>query len=93
MPGAPSTIMGYPYTLNPEWNDGATNNAIYAAFGDLSSYIVRIAADVDIAFADQLHLASNQLGWYGFARFGGRPVKPGGTAAALNPIKVMTAVA
>lgn len=82
----PGTLLGYRYVVNNDVPAPAAN-ARCVAFGDFSSYIVRVARGVVILRADQRFIDSGQIGYYLFARLDGRYANPTAVAARA-PIRL-----
>jgi len=70
--GAPAMIEGYQYVINDYMPSAGTADNRCIVFGDLSKYYVRLVQDYTIKRADELHIASGMIGFYGFARVDGR---------------------
>src|SRR6185503_14306674 len=61
----PNTINGYPYQYNEHMAAvQASNKSV--AFGNFKKFVIRDVQDVLIVRANELHLASGQVGFYAF---------------------------
>lgn len=68
--GSPSTIEGYPYTINFDLANIATTNRS-VLFGDFSKYVVRQVRGISLKRADERYIETDQVGFVGFARWDG----------------------
>lgn len=84
--GSPMTLMGKPLVINNDMDSDvtATQDNFILIFGDLRKYLVREVRDVEIRRADELFLANNQVGWFGFYRCDGELLDAG-----TNPVKCL----
>lgn len=69
--GAPATILGRPYYINPDMAGVYTTGSVVAAFGDFKSYTVRRAKDIYVRRLDERYADYDQVGFVALARFDG----------------------
>jgi HK97 family phage major capsid protein len=75
--GAPSTILGYKYTINQDmaaYTDGSAtlnDSAKIALFGDLQKYVIRQVAGMRIVRLNERFGDTDEVGFVVFARFDG----------------------
>lgn len=83
--GVPSTICGYPYTVNDDVAAMAAN-AKSIAFGDLSKYIIRDVANSTSLrrFDDSAFALLGQVGFCGWTRSGGNLIEPAAVKVYVN---------
>jgi HK97 family phage major capsid protein len=77
----PSTILGYPYTINPDMPVMAAN-AKSILFGDFSNYLVREVTDFTVLRLVERYAEYLQVAFIGFQRVDGNLINAG-----TNPIK------
>ena len=68
--GAPASILGYRYVVNPAMADLAFD-ARPVIFGDMSRYVVRRVRELAIRRLDERYAEFGQIAFIGFARFDG----------------------
>ena len=83
--GVPSTICGYPYTVNDDVAAMAAS-AKSIAFGDLSKYIIRDVMNSTVIrrFDDSAFALLGQVGFCGWQRSGGNLIKPDAVKVYVN---------
>jgi HK97 family phage major capsid protein len=83
--GAPSTLCGYPYTVNDDVAAMAAN-AKSIAFGDFSKYIIRdVANSTSIRrFDDSAFALNGQVGFCGWQRSGGNLIDTAAVKVYVN---------
>lgn len=69
-PGAPDTILGYPYIVNQSMTTPATS-VKSILFGDFSKYIIRDVAEVRLVRMDERYADYDQVGFTAFMRSDG----------------------
>lgn len=80
----PNTINGYAYEVNQLIASQAAN-ALVAAFGDVSKYIIRDVMQVMLfRFTDSNYTRKGQVGFLAMMRSGGRLVDVGGAVKTLQ---------
>lgn len=87
--GAPATILGYQFIINPDMPSlsVASKNAIL--FGDFASgYIVRDVLDISVVRLSERYIDSGQVGFVGLMRSDGKPINAGG-----SPVKAFKTAA
>jgi HK97 family phage major capsid protein len=67
--GEPDTFDGYRYWLNQDMADTLAAAAKPILFGDFSKYYIRLVNAVEIRRADELFLANDLVGFFGFHRW------------------------
>lgn len=67
--GAPATILGRPYYINPDMSGSTATGSVVAAFGDFKSYTVRRAKDIYVRRLDERYADYDQVGFVALARF------------------------
>nr|WP_313631917.1 phage major capsid protein [Brevundimonas naejangsanensis] len=82
--GAPATIHGLPYIINDEMT--SADGDVFAVFGDMKQYKVRISRDLSITQLNETYALSDQIGWVGFMRLDGNVMQK----AAFAALKVKT---
>jgi HK97 family phage major capsid protein len=88
--GAPSTILGYKYTINQDMvaftdtSTSANDNDKVALFGDLQKYIIRQVAGMRIVRLNERFGDTDEVGFVVFARFDGDLLDAG-----THPVKYM----
>lgn len=81
--GAPSTILGYPYVINPALSDiGSGNKSVL--FGPMEKYAVRIVRDIAIRRLDERYADFDQIGMLGFMRMDGEVLDAGAFRALVH---------
>jgi len=68
--GEPSTILGYPYSINQAMDDLGTGNKPIIV-GDMSKYVVRKVNGFAVVVARELFIREGQVGMLGRKRFDG----------------------
>ncbi|MBB4859460.1 HK97 family phage major capsid protein [Novosphingobium chloroacetimidivorans] len=68
--GAPATILGRPYHINPSMA-GLVTGAVSALAGDFSKFTVRKVRDFSLKRLDERFATSDQVGFVGFGRYDG----------------------
>jgi HK97 family phage major capsid protein len=68
--GAPATILGNRYVINPDMAGFATGNVV-ALFGDMKSYTVRRAKDIYVRRLEERYADYDQTAFVALARFDG----------------------
>lgn len=83
--GVPSTICGYPYTINDDMAVMAAN-ARSVVFGDLSQYTIRDVAGTTTLrrFDDSAFALKNQVGFCGWTRSGGNLLETAAVRVYVN---------
>lgn len=81
--GAPSTLLGQPYTVDNSFPAFAADTVV-AAYGDLSKYIVRRVRDLTLRTLVERYADYHQIAWVAFNRFDADLVDAG-----TNPIKTL----
>ena len=81
---APGSLWGKPWQIFSKMAAAPTTGAVTAVFGAMRHYKTREVLGLAIYRADQLFIANGQVGFIGFARFGGGFVNTGNF-----PIKCM----
>lgn len=67
--GEPSTIYGYPYTVNQDMASTVATTNTTALFGDFNAgYIVRRVKDVSVLRLDERYADYLQVGWFAYDR-------------------------
>ena len=81
----PSTICGYPYTVNDDVAAMAAS-AKSIAFGDLSKYIIRDVMNSTVIrrFDDSAFALLGQVGFCGWQRSGGNLIEPDAVKVYVN---------
>jgi HK97 family phage major capsid protein len=69
-PGAPDTILGYPYVINQSMTTPATG-VKSILFGDFSKYLIRDVRDVTLLRLDERFADYHQVGFLAFSRHDG----------------------
>jgi HK97 family phage major capsid protein len=69
-PGAPDTILGYPYVINQSMTTPATS-VKSILFGDFSKYLIRDVRDVTLLRLDERFADYHQVGFLAFSRHDG----------------------
>ena len=69
-PGAPDTVLGYPYVINQSMTTPATT-VKSILFGDLSKYIIRDVRDVSLLRLDERFATFHQVAFLAFSRHDG----------------------
>ncbi len=69
--GAPGTILGSQYVINPYMNDAFTTGKVVALYGDLKAYTVRRAKDVYVRRLNERYADFDQTAFVALARFDG----------------------
>lgn len=77
--GAPATIHGRPYIINDEMT--AEEGDVFAIYGDMKQYKVRISRDLSIKQLNETYALSDQIGWVGFMRLDGNVMQKAAFAA------------
>lgn len=83
IPGEPSTILGYSYTIDNDFPTVASSNKP-VAFGALSNYWIRDVQGMQMMRLSERYADYLQVGFLAFARNDGRLIDAG-----TNPIKLM----
>lgn len=68
----PDTIEGHAYVINDDMPDLSTSGNRAILFGDFSKFLVRIVRDFNVKRADEKHIDTDEIGFYGFARMDSR---------------------
>ena len=80
-PGAPDTILGYPFVVNQHMVTPAT--AVRSIiFGDFRKYQIRDVRDITLVRLDERYADYHQVGFLAFARSDGDLLDAG-----TNPVK------
>lgn len=74
--GAPDTVLGYPFYINPDMAAIDTGNAT-VLFGQLSKYMIRRVKPLATVRITERYIDFGQVAWLGFARYGGNLVDAG----------------
>lgn len=69
--GAPSTILGYQYTINQAMASALSAGNKSMLFGDFAKYMVRRVRDFSVRRLDERYAEFDQVGFIGFARYDG----------------------
>jgi len=80
----PSTILGYPYTINQDVADIGTGEKSML-FGDFQNYVIRIVNGDRLKVVTETYAATDQIGMVLFRRTDGHVIDAG-----TNPIKYLT---
>jgi HK97 family phage major capsid protein len=82
--GAPSSILGYKYTINQNIAVPAAN-ALSIAFGDFDKYVIRdVMAVTYHRFTDSAYAKKGQVGFMAFMRTGGNYMDVGGAVKSFK---------
>lgn len=73
--GAPATIEGRPYLVS-DFLDSVAASAIPLFIGDLSAYATVERQGFTVEVLRELYAGTNQIGYQGFARYGGAVMNP-----------------
>lgn len=82
--GAPSTLLGYPYSINDDMDGFAASKKI-AVFGDFSRYVVRRVRMFAVRRLVERYADYFQVGFIGFARFDGALVDTSAVKHMITP--------
>jgi HK97 family phage major capsid protein len=74
--GAPDTVLGYPFYINPDMAAISTGNAT-VLFGQLSKYMIRRVKPLATVRITERYIDFGQVAWLGFARYGGNMIDAG----------------
>lgn len=69
--GAPGTILGRPYVINPDMSATFASGDVVALYGNLKAYTVRRAKDVSLVRMTERYADFDQTGFATLARFDG----------------------
>ena len=69
--GAPATILGSPYYINPDMNGDFTTGKVVALYGDMKAYTVRRAKDIYVRRLEERYADYDQTAFVALARFDG----------------------
>lgn len=84
VPGEPNTILGHPYTINPDMASfGAGAKPV--AFGDFSYYLIRRAGGIVMRRLTERYADYNQTGFVAFDRVDGELLSTSAIKILRNP--------
>lgn len=87
---APDTLLGKPVVINNDMAGTLQASALPIAFGDWSSYYIRIAGDLRVRRLNELYAENDQVGFVALGRYGGNLLYVSTlTNAALCPIRTL----
>lgn len=69
--GAPGTILGRPYVINPDMSGTFATGEVVALYGNLKAYTVRRAKDVSLVRMSERYADFDQTAFASLARFDG----------------------
>lgn len=81
----PSSILGYPITVNQQMSSTITASDITALFGQLSKYMIRDVAGIRLKRLDERYADYDQVAFLAFLRTDGNLLDAGG-----HPVKNLT---